>query len=183
MNTKVEIETTNKKENREIKDRNSIIKAIKEMPVIEDEELLEVLQPYKNVIKLLANYAIDQVSRLEKAIEKTDELAARNRRKANIQQSTLDAYINKQYAEIRVLPEGADPDIQSEGSFRGGWEDYSGQFTLEDDEKENTIIKKAEKHLERYFENAEYHRNKTLGIFVSSARSGKKTLIKQVETN
>ena len=182
MNTEVEIKKDNKKEDEEKKHRSAIKQALEEMPVIEDEKLADVLQPYQNMLELLADYAIDQVNRLDKAIQKTDELAARNRRKMNILQSTLEAYINKQYAEIRVLPKGADPNVQSEGGFKGGWEDYSGQFCIDDEERQEIIIRKAKEHLKRYFVNAEFHRDKRLGIFISSARSGKKTLIKEINT-
>ena len=70
-----------KSHDEEEESRNIIIKAIKEMPKIEDEDLAKVLKPYQEIIKKLANYAVDQTKRLDQAIQKTDELASKNRRK------------------------------------------------------------------------------------------------------
>ena len=90
--------------------------------------------------------------------------------------SNLDAHINKQATEIRVLPDGKDPDVVS------NWESYSGTFRISNKEERNLVLKKAKKHYEKYFCDAVYHRNKKLGIFLISQRSGKQ-LIEKVETD
>lgn len=40
------------------------------MPKIEDEDLAKVLKPYQEIIKKLANYAVDQTKRLDQAMQK-----------------------------------------------------------------------------------------------------------------
>lgn len=90
---------------------------------------------------------------------------------------TLNAYMNRSFTEIRVLPEGNNPSLHGED----GWEEYSGNFYLEDSDNRDIVIDKAEKHFERYFEDSTYHRGKRLGLFLSSPRSGKQ-LIKEMPT-
>lgn len=91
--------------------------------------------------------------------------------------STLNAHINKQAVEIRVLPEGHDPSKQGEN----GWEDYSGSFSIDNEEEKSIVIGKARYHFETYFKDSVYHRNKRLGLFLSNPRSGKH-LIEEIET-
>ena len=97
---------------------------------------------------------------------------------------SLSAYINRQFTEIRVLPEGHNPNLQGGNSkikSENGWEDYSGDFYINDDEQKEIVLKKALKHFDTYFKDGVYHRNKKLGLFLSSPRSGKR-LIKEMET-
>ncbi|MAH43579.1 hypothetical protein CL614_07740 [archaeon] len=83
--------------------------------------------------------------------------------------NTLDAHINRQYAEIKVVEQD------------GEWGDYSGVFYVNDEDAKDVILNKAEAHFERYFKNGYHHQNKKLGLFLFSARSGRK-LIKQMNT-
>ena len=98
--------------------------------------------------------------------------------------STINAHINKNTAEIRVLPEGHNPKIQGGNNpdkSKNGWEDYSGKFDLDNDEEMSIVIDKAISHFKAYFQDSVYHRNKKLGIFLSNATSGKR-LIEEMTT-
>ena len=92
--------------------------------------------------------------------------------------TSLTTHINKHTVEIRVLPEGADPKIQG----TGGWEDYSGTFSLENEEEESIVVGKARLHFETYFQDGVYHRNRKLGMFLSSGSTSGKRLIEEMET-
>ena len=92
--------------------------------------------------------------------------------------SSLTSHINKHTVEIRVLPEGANPKVQG----RGGWEDYSGAFSLENEEEESIVVGKARLHFETYFQDGVYHRNRKLGMFLSSGSTSGKRLIEEMET-
>jgi hypothetical protein len=97
----------------------------------------------------------------------------------------LNAYINRQFTEIRVLPKGHNPDLHGGNSPKKeerGWEDYSGDFYITDKEQRDMLIKKAEAHFEEYFENGVYHRNKRLGLFLSGGGQSGKKLIKETTT-
>tara|TARA_Y100000310_G_C20609006_1_gene777014 strand:- start:787 stop:1326 length:540 start_codon:yes stop_codon:yes gene_type:complete len=96
----------------------------------------------------------------------------------------LNAHINRQTAEIRVLPEGNNPSLQGGNSkikWENGWEDYTGVFFVDAEDEKEIVLAKARKHFEEYFNNGVYHRNKKLGIFLNGPRAGKK-IIEQIET-
>tara|TARA_Y100000310_G_C20517850_1_gene732122 strand:- start:214 stop:714 length:501 start_codon:yes stop_codon:yes gene_type:complete len=82
----------------------------------------------------------------------------------------LNAHINRQTAEIRVIEDD------------GSWGDYSGVFFVDSEDEKNIVMEKARKHFEMYFRDTVYHRNKKLGIFLHNPRSGK-TLIEEIKTD
>ena len=91
----------------------------------------------------------------------------------------LRTHMNRQTAEIRVLPKGHNPALQGNNSniaWENGWEDYTGVFFIDPEDEKEIVLSKARKHFEEYFEKGVYHRNKKLGIFLSSARSGKRLI-------
>ena len=97
----------------------------------------------------------------------------------------LNTYINRQFTEIRVLPKGHNPNIHggnSPNKEENGWEDYSGDFYINDAEQKKMLIKKAKDHFSEYFENGVYHRNKRLGLFLSGGGQSGKKLIKETTT-
>ena len=113
-------------------------------------------------------------SRLSKIESDIDKI----RKEVNRIGTSLRAHINKQSVEIRVLPEGSDPSKQG----KGGWEDYSGIFRINSEEEESIVVGKARYHFETYFQDAVYHRNKKLGLFLSSGSTSGKRLIEEMET-
>ena len=120
------------------------------------------------------------------------------KREVNRVKSTLSAHINKHSVEIRLLPEGHNPKLQGYNNnktdysectaeetkslkWENGWVDYSGKFDLDNDEEMSIVMGKARAHFEKYFKDGFYHRNKKLGMFLSSATSGKR-LIEEMTT-
>ena len=120
------------------------------------------------------------------------------KREVNRIKSTLSAHINKHSVEIRLLPEGHNPKLQGYNNnktdysectaeetkslkWENGWVDYSGKFDLDNDEEMSIVMGKARAHFEKYFKDGFYHRNKRLGVFLSSATSGKR-LIEEMTT-
>ena len=104
----------------------------------------------EHVVKGLKNDVIDLTEVVDKLKK---ELAS--------VKSTLNAYINRKYTEIKVME--AD----------GEWGDYSGTFHNDQDD-EDMVIKKAEDHYNTYFKDSVYHRGKKLSLWLHSARSGKR---------
>tara|TARA_Y100000310_G_C20446388_1_gene698627 strand:- start:59 stop:625 length:567 start_codon:yes stop_codon:yes gene_type:complete len=97
----------------------------------------------------------------------------------------LKAHMNRQTAEIRVLPKGHNPSLQGGNSkvlWEKGWEDYTGVFYIDSIDEKEIVLGKAKKHFKKYFENSAYHRNKKLGVFLTSGRSGKH-LIEEMKTD
>ena len=84
--------------------------------------------------------------------------------------SVLDAHINRQYTEIRVIEKD------------GQWGDYSGIFYVNDEDERDIILKKAKEHFGKYFKDGMNHQGKRLGLFLFSPRSGKH-LVEEMETN
>lgn len=83
--------------------------------------------------------------------------------------SIVDAHINRQYSEIRVVEEN------------GEWGDYSGMFFVDNDDEKDVIVRKAREHFDAYFVDGSYHQDKKFGLFLSSPKSGKQ-LIEERET-
>ena len=106
---------------------------------------------------------------MEKSIAKMEKAVDDMKRHISRMRSNLDAHINRQFTEIRVIEEN------------GKWGDYSGTFYLDSDDEKKMVLDKAKKHFETYFKDGVYHRNKKLGLFLSSPRAGKQ-LIEEIKT-
>ena len=106
---------------------------------------------------------------MEKSIAKMEKAVDDMKRHISRIRSSLDAHINRQFTEIRVIEEN------------GKWGDYSGTFYLDSDDEKKMVLDKAKKHFETYFKDGVYHRNKKLGLFLSSPRAGKQ-LIEEIKT-
>ena len=116
-----------------------------------------------------------------KSLEKLNNLIPKVKKLDN----RLNSYLNRFFAEVRVLPEGHDPKKHGGNNkikSKNGWEDYSGAFYLEPEEREQIVIDRARDHFKQYFEDGVYHRNKVLGIFVSGGGISGKKLIEIIET-
>ena len=113
--------------------------------------------------------------------------------------STLNTHINKQSVEIRMLPDGHNPDKHGyhrdysnkslytdeqikKLKWENGWVDYSGKFDLDSGEEMSIVIGKAVAHFERYFKDGFYHSNKRLGIFLTSPTTSGRKLIEEFQT-
>ena len=96
--------------------------------------------------------------------------------------SHLKAHINRQFCEIRVLEDSWNEDCDVIiGGVKKRWGDYSGVFYSDDRDEEKVIVEKAKKHFDKYFKGGVFHLNKTLGIFLTSPRGGKR-LIEELKT-
>ena len=104
-----------------------------------------------------------RVDKLEENITKIKK----DLRKIN---DNLIAHMNRQTAEIRVIEED------------GRWGDYSGIFYVDSEDEKDVVLSKAKKHIQTYFQNSVYHRNKKLGVWLHSGRSGKR-LVENIETD
>ena len=120
----------------------------------------------KNEDQLKIKYKIDSI---DIAMAKMEETVKDLKISIIRMRSILDAHINRKFTEIRVMEKD------------GKWGDYSGIFYVNDEDEENVIINKAKKHFETFFEDNTYHRNKKLGLFLHSPKSGKR-LIKEMKT-
>ena len=113
--------------------------------------------------------------------------------------ATLNAYINKNIVEIKVLPDGHNPKLHGYNvdptnyvlysdrelkklKWKNGWVDYSGKFDMDVEEEMSIVIGKAIAHFKTYFEDGVYHRNKRLGVFLSNATTSGKKLIEEFKT-
>jgi hypothetical protein len=97
----------------------------------------------------------------------------------------LQAHINRQTAEIRVLPEGHNPSIHggtSKEKSENGWEDYTGVFFIDPEDEKEIVLRKARRHFEEYFENGPYHRNRKFGVFLTAGGRSGKHLVEEMET-
>ena len=106
---------------------------------------------------------------MEKSVVKMEKTVDEMKRQVARMKSNLDAHINRQFAEIRVTEEN------------GKWGDYSGTFYIDSDDEKKMVLTKARKHFKEYFVGGVYHRNKKLGLFLSSPRAGKQ-LIEEMKT-
>ena len=106
---------------------------------------------------------------LEESLLKLQDTIDKMKKDVSNIKLSLNAHINRQYAEIKVIEKN------------GKWGDYSGTFYMNDKDEENIVLEKAENHFRTFFEDGAFHRNKKLGLFLHSPRSGKR-LIKRMET-
>ena len=81
----------------------------------------------------------------------------------------LNVYINRQFSEIRVKEKD------------GKWGDYTGVFYLSPGEEKKALIKKAKTHVNTFFKNSVWHRNKHLGLFITNKKR-EKQLIEEITT-
>ena len=138
-----------------------------------EEEIERIKRSVKNIK--------EGIKKITKSSEKWDRAVSRAKETEN----KLSAYINRFFAEVRILPKGHNPDLQGGNDpdkSKNGWEDYSGAFYLDPEEREQIVIDRARDHFKHYFENGIYHRNKKLGLFVSGGGMSGKQLIEEMET-
>ena len=104
---------------------------------------------------------------LDLSIIEVEEDIAEMKKIISRMKSTMDAYINRQFTEIRVIEKD------------GEWGDYSGMFYANDEDEREVTIDKAKDHFDMYFKDGIHHKDKKFGLFITSPRSGKR-LIKEI---
>ena len=150
----------------------------KKAPILNQEEVEKNIESQGKDIKSLN----EDIKKIVKSSEKWDKAVDRAKNVEN----KLNAYFNRFFSEVRVLPEGHNPKLQGGNSSiksENGWEDYSGAFYLSPEEREQIVIDRARDHFKNYFEDGIYHRNKKLGLFVSGGGISGKKLIEIIETD
>ena len=149
----------------------------KKAPKLSKEQVAEQIE---NLVQSIKNINED-IKELTKFSEKWDGMVNRVR----VTENRLNAYTNRFSTEVRILPEGHNPKLQGGSSkvkSENGWEDYSGAFYLDPEERRQIVIDRARDHFKNYFEDSTYHRNKKLGLFVSGGGISGKKLIETIET-
>ena len=121
--------------------------------------------------KITVDSLNDEVSKLNSQIDKLDTKVSRFTAERLAMKKHFDAYINRQFTEIRIVEKNDD----------GKWGDYSGVFYITPSEERKFLIQKAEKHFNTYFKDSIWHRNKHLGLFLSNKKR-EKTLVKTMIT-
>ena len=150
---------------------------IKKAPKLNKTEMEERIESLIQSVK-----SIDEsIKKIIKSSEKWDKAVIRARQT----EDRLDVYTNRFFTEVRVLPEGHNPELQGGNSkvkSENGWEDYSGAFYLDPEEREQIVIDRARDHFKHYFEDGIYHKNKKMGLFISGGGISGKKLIETIET-
>tara|TARA_Y100001963_G_C6745996_1_gene431631 strand:+ start:327 stop:797 length:471 start_codon:yes stop_codon:yes gene_type:complete len=150
----------------------------KKVPKLNNQQINESIENYRTRLQEIEKKLLDH----NKKFEKLNKLIPRVKQLEN----KLNSYVNRFCAEVRVLPKGHNPKLQGNVSkikSENGWEDYSGSFYLDAEEREQIVIDRARNHFKHYFEDAIYHRNKVLGIFVSGGGISGKKLIEIIKTD
>ena len=114
----------------------------------------------------------NEILKLNSQIDRLDTKVSRFTAERLAMKKHFDAYINRQFSEIRIIERNDD----------GKWGDYSGVFYITPKEEKKFLIDKARKHFETYFREGVYHRNKKLGLFLYNPSSGNH-LIEEMKTD
>ena len=149
----------------------------KKAPKLNKEQVEEAIESLMRSVKSIS----EGIKEITKSSEKWDKAVYR----AKDIENKLNVYINRFFAEVRILPEGHNPKLQGGSSkvkSENGWEDYSGAFYLDPEERRQILIDRARDHFKNYFKDSTYHRNKSLGLFVSGGGISGKKLIEEMET-
>ena len=128
----------------------------------------------------------DAVNSTDSAIQYLENEIMKLKAEIILLKSNLSAHINRQYGEIRIWEsklnkETGKRELQIDNKGNKIWGDYTGNFYCDSKDEEEVIIRKAREHYEEYFRNGFWHKDKTLGIFITNKRSGKR-LIKEYNT-
>lgn len=102
----------------------------------------------------------NKINILEETVEKMGKTILKLNKELKTANEKLNLHINRKFSDVKVL------------SKSNKWEDYSGKFYATDEETDDMLYKKALKHYNTYFKNSEWHRNKHLGIFITSFKDG-----------
>ena len=112
-----------------------------------------------------------KVKCMEHTILKMEETINEFKKIVSRTKSNVDAHINRQFTEIKVMEED------------DKWGDYSGTFYISSDDEREMVLEKAKAHLDRYFKDGIHHKNKKLGLFLFSPRSGNQLVEEMITTS
>jgi|TARA_R100000479_G_C6321392_1_gene177886 uncharacterized coiled-coil protein SlyX len=104
----------------------------------------------------------NKITIMEKTIDNMEKTISKLNKELKNANEKLNLHINRKFSDVKVL------------NKRNEWEDYSGKFYATDKETDDMLFKKALKHYNTYFKDSEWHRNKHLGIFITSFKDGNK---------
>jgi len=113
----------------------------------------------------------NEILKLNSQIDRLDTKVSRFTAERLAMKKHFDAYINRQFSEIRIIERNDD----------GKWGDYSGVFYITPKEEKKFLIDKARKHFNTYFKDSVWHRNKHLGLFLSNKKR-EKILVEEMIT-
>jgi len=104
----------------------------------------------------------NNIKAIEETLSELKETIKNLKKEFAISNEKLNLHINRKFSDVKVL------------NKTNEWEDYSGKFYLTNEETDDMLYKKALKHYNTYFKNnSDWHRNKHLGIFITSFKDGK----------
>ena len=112
-----------------------------------------------------------KVKCMEHTILKMEETINEFKKIVSRTKSNVDAHINRQFTEIKVMEKD------------DKWGDYSGTFYIRSDDEREMVLEKAKAHFDRYFKDGIHHKNKKLGLFLFSPRSGNQLVEEMITTS
>ena len=117
--------------------------------------------------KMTVNTLNDNVKVIERDMEHFENSVKSLKRKLTLIELNLKFITDKQTSEIKVLEDD------------GKWGGYTGVFYLNTKDNKKTVTNKALGHYGRYFEDKDFYKNKTLGLFITSPKGKKLVKILQ----
>ena len=112
-----------------------------------------------------------KVKCMEQTILKMDETINEFKRIVSRMKSNVDAHINRQFTEIKVMEKD------------DKWGDYSGTFYISSDDEREMVLEKARTHFNKHFKDGMHHQDKKLGLFLFSPRSGNQLVEEMITTS
>ena len=126
-------------------------------------------KPKKKTMTSKVEALTKKVEKLEANIKTSDSIIEGLKEDINSVRLKLKSFINQHTSQIRVLEKD------------GTWSGYTGVFHLDPKDNKKRVIEKAMNHYNYYFKNADFYKNRTLGLFITNNKE--KKLIKVLQDN